>query len=101
VQEEPLGDREIDGVATVGQRTTITLSGAAVQLIDERWESPDLKLLIYSRLADPRSGVLEYRVANIKRDEPPPELFVRPANYEFNTRVTPVTYEPWGNPPWR
>ena len=48
---------------------------------DERWESPELKVLVYSRQSDPRTGVVEYRLTNIIRSEPPPDLFVLPPDY--------------------
>jgi len=54
---------------------------------------------VYSRVSDPRSGVIEYRLTNIQRDEPPSDLFVLPTGYEFNTRITPLRYEPWGQRP--
>jgi hypothetical protein len=101
VQDEPLGNREIEGVATVGQRTTITMPGGGLQLIDERWEAPDLKLLVYSRVSDPRSGTIEYRLTNITCDEPPSNLFVLPTDYEFNAAARVIGYEFWGNDPWR
>jgi hypothetical protein len=50
-------------------------------VVDERWESPELKLLIYSRHSDPRTGVVEYALSNIRRTEPPPDLFVIPPDY--------------------
>jgi hypothetical protein len=39
------------------------------------WESPELRLVIFSRTSDPRSGVLEYRVTKIRRTEPSARLF--------------------------
>jgi hypothetical protein len=46
------------------------------EIVDERWESPELKMLIHARSTDPRTGVVEYRLTNIRRAEPPANLFV-------------------------
>ena len=52
-----------------------------MQIVGERWESPELEILIYSRSSDPRTGVIEYRLTNIRRTDPPPDLFVVPADF--------------------
>src|SRR5262249_13628812 len=44
----------------------------AIQITDERWESPDLSLLVYSKFSDPRTAVIEFKLANISRTEPAP-----------------------------
>jgi hypothetical protein len=87
VEEESLGSRRISGVEVVGRRTTDTIlpgvlgNDRAEHVVDERWESPELKLLISARHADP-TGVMEYAVTNISRTEPRPDLFVVPDDYE-------------------
>ena len=43
-------------------------------MTDERWESGELQLLIQSRHSDSRS-IIEYRLSNIRRLEPPAHLF--------------------------
>jgi hypothetical protein len=69
-----------------------------MQITDERWESPDLSLVVYSRYSDPRTGVIEYRLTNITRTEPAADLFQVPADYTIATpgRRTggPATVEP-------
>jgi hypothetical protein len=50
--------------------------------VDEEWESADLGLLIYARYSDSNGGFIEYRLKNIRRAEPSPDLFVIPANYD-------------------
>jgi hypothetical protein len=56
-----------------------------MQVVDERWESPELKLVIYSSHSDPRTGIIEYRLTNIKRAEPSAGLFVIPEDYAPDT----------------
>jgi hypothetical protein len=94
ISERALGAREIGGVATIGRSITITIPKGAVgndeafEVTEERWESPELKLLIYARSTDPRTGRLEYRLTNIRRSEPPAGLFLIPAGF---TVVMPST----------
>jgi hypothetical protein len=85
--EEPLGSRRIAGVETSGRRTTMTIpvgylgNDRPLEIVDERWESPELHLLIESSYSDPRFGFVEYSVTDIRRSEPPPDLFVVPDEY--------------------
>lgn len=87
VEEQSLGTRRIAGVESVGHRATMTIpvgqlgNDRPMEVVDERWESPELKMVIYSRIADPRTGVVEYQLSNIRRNEPPPDLFKLPADY--------------------
>ena len=66
IRDEPLGARQIGNVDATGRRITMTIPAGQsgnelpVTIVEERWESPDLKLLLYARCTDPRSGVIEY-----------------------------------------
>ena len=55
------------------------------EIVNERWESPELKLLIDGLSSDPRTGEIEYRLRNIRRVEPPADLFVIPSGYTIAT----------------
>jgi hypothetical protein len=85
--EESLGTRQIEGVRATGRKTTSTIPAGQIgndrpiEITDEQWESPDLKLLIYSRFSDPRTGVVEFKLTNINRAEPPADLFAVPPDY--------------------
>jgi hypothetical protein len=85
--EESLGTRQFEGVKAIGRkRTTIIPTGQIgndrpIEITDERWESPELRMLVYSRNSDPRTGVVEYRLTNISRAEPPADLFMLPSDY--------------------
>ena len=50
-------------------------------VVDERWESPDLMLLMHANSSDPRTGEIEYRLTNVRRVEPPSDLFVVPPDF--------------------
>ena len=87
-----LGSREFDGVRADGKKTTWTIPAGQIgnklpiEIVSERWYSPDLNLVVFSRHADPRSGERTYRLQNIKRDEPSAELFKVPADFELRPR---------------
>jgi hypothetical protein len=85
--EESLGHRQIEGLTAAGRRSRRTIPAGQIgndrpiEITDERWESPDLKVLLFSRHHDPRTGDVEYRLTNISRAEPPASLFGVPPDY--------------------
>ena len=85
--DEALGTHEIEGVRATGRRTTNTIPAGQIgndrpiEITDERWESLELKLLVYSRFSDPRTGVVEYKLTQISRAEPASDLFAVPTDY--------------------
>ena len=96
-EAEALGSRRIQGVDTIGHRVVITVpvgyigNERAIDIVDERWESPELRILIESRYSDSRVGTVAYRLTNIHRDEPGPNLFVIPDGYQQNAPArTPI-----------
>ena len=52
-----------------------------IVIVSERWFSPELHVVVLARSIDPRAGETSYRLVNVKREEPPPELFRVPADY--------------------
>ena len=78
---------EREGLKAVGRKTTSIIPAGQIgndrpiEITDERWESPELRMLIYSRSSDPRTGVIEYRLTGLSRAEPPPDLSVVPQDY--------------------
>lgn len=95
-KREALGTRDIDGETAVGSRVVVRIPAGQVgndrpiEISDERWESQNLKLLLFSRHSDPRSGDVEYRVTKLTRGEPSRELFTVPAGYTI-TDLPPKT----------
>jgi hypothetical protein len=85
--EEPLGTRTIEGVSAEGTRLTTTIPAGQIgnlnpiQLVTERWFSKELQMAVLITRRDPRSGETVYRLTNIVRAEPPPDLFTVPADY--------------------
>ena len=70
---ETLGTQFMEGVAVEGTRTTMTIPAGQIgnelpiNVISERWFSPDLKVLVMSRQSDPRFGETTYRLTNLTR----------------------------------
>jgi hypothetical protein len=64
-----------------------------MQIVDERWESAELKIVVYSRHSDPRTGVVEYQLTNVLRAEPPADLFLVPPNYTIRGSSDWITLE--------
>ena len=89
---ESLGTRDVEGVRADGTRTTTTIEAGAIgnvapiEIVSERWFSPELKTVVLSRRSDPRFGDTTYRLENIVRGEPSPELFRVPTDYTVDTR---------------
>ena len=90
-----LGSRDFDGVRADGKKTTWTIPAGRIgnqlpiEIVSERWHSPDLNVVVFTRHADPRSGERIYRLENIKREEPSAELFKVPADYALKAAPTP------------
>jgi hypothetical protein len=84
---ESLGTQFMEGVAVEGTRTMLTIPAGQIgnelpiHVVSERWFSPDLKVLVMSRQSDPRFGETTYRLTNITRSEPAPQLFEIPADF--------------------
>ena len=84
---EQLGNMFIEGVQAQGTRTTTTIPAGdignerPINIIDERWYSPDLQMTIMTKHSDPRSGETNFQLKNINRSSPPPTLFEIPSDY--------------------
>lgn len=88
VKTESLGKQTIEGVVAEGTRHTITIpagqmgNALPIQIVSERWYSPDLQVVVLSKHSDPRSGEVTTRLANINRSEPSATLFEVPPEYK-------------------
>lgn len=82
-----LGEKDIEGVRVQGKAVTYTIPAGdignrnPIVVTSESWYSPELQVTVYSRQSDPRYGETVYRLANIRRAEPAPELFKVPEEY--------------------
>jgi hypothetical protein len=88
-QSKALPSKDIEGVKAEGTLTTWTIEAGAVGnekpllVTREEWRSPELKMPLMSRFSDPRSGEFNYRVSNLSRNAPQPELFRVPPDYKI------------------
>ena len=84
---EHLGRQIVEGIEAEGTRSTTTIPAGQIgnelplHIVSERWVSPELKVLVLSRQTDPRFGETAYRLTNIVRAEPSPDLFEPPPEF--------------------
>jgi hypothetical protein len=87
-ETKSLGTRDFDGVKADGTQTTHTIPAGEIGnerpiiITSERWFSPDLQLVVYAKTSDPRRGETTYKLTNLKRGEPPADLFKVPNGYK-------------------
>ncbi|HKR22549.1 MAG TPA: hypothetical protein VJS17_08140 [Pyrinomonadaceae bacterium] len=85
--KEDLGKQMIEGVQAEGSRTTVTIAAGEIgnerpiEIVSERWFSPELQLVVMTRHSDPRTGETTYKLTNINRTEPAKSLFEVPSDY--------------------
>jgi len=81
VKKESLGTQAINGVNAEGTRITHTVPAGQIgndkpiQIVFERWYSPDLQIVVKSTRNDPRFGTTTYALSNVQRTEPAAALF--------------------------
>ena len=86
---ESLGTQTIEGVLAEGTRSTITIAAGQIgnerpiEIVSERWFSPELKTLVLSKQSDPRFGETTYRLSNIVLGNPEASLFEVPADFQI------------------
>ena len=86
-KKENLGKQMIEGVEAEGTRTTITIPAGEIgnerpiEIVSERWYSPELQLVVMTRQSDPRTGETTYKLTNINRAEQVKSLFEVPPGY--------------------
>lgn len=84
---ESLGTQTVNGISAEGTRFTHTIAAGEIgndqpiNIVSERWYSPDLQIVVMSKRSDPRFGDTSYTVTNIQRHEPGAAFFAVPADY--------------------
>jgi len=95
---ESLGKQTIEGVEAEGTRNVRTIPAGEIgnerpiEIVFERWYSPELQTVVMTRHIDPRFGETSYRLTNISRDEPARTLFEVPAGYTVKEAPTPSVW---------
>ena len=107
--KEQLGKQTIEGVEAEGTRTKVTIPAGeignerAIEIVSERWYSPELQLVVMTRHSDPRFGETTYKLTNINRAEPAKSLFEVPSGYtvkesHFGPAIAPLRTRRPANP---
>jgi len=95
ISSEVLGNRQILGLRADGTRKIMTVPPGVfgnvgpIDVVTDRWYSPELKIVLESRRSDPRTGDVTYRVTHISRGEPDAALFEVPSDYTVVDRPGP------------
>jgi hypothetical protein len=91
--EEDLGVQVVNGIMARGTRTTITIPAGTMgtdhdlKVVNEKWYSDALGILMRSSNNDPRFGLTTYELTNLNQSTPDPLLFKVPDGY---TEVQPI-----------
>lgn len=92
---EDLGEQVLEGLLVKGTRMTDTIPAGTIgnerpiEIVTERWYSEDIDAMVLQRFSDPRFGETSYRLINVVRGEPSPDLFQVPQGYEINVAEMP------------
>ena len=82
---------QADGVQADGMRVTRTIAAGAIgndkpiDVVTERWFSPDLQIAVMTIHTDPMMGSVTTRLTNVTRREPDASLFQVPSDYTVET----------------
>ena len=93
---EQLGKRNIEGVVAEGTRSTVVIPAGQIgnerpiEIVNERWYSPELQTVVMSRHADPRNGETVYKLNGLRRGEPAKSLFEVPPDYTVKADESPI-----------
>ena len=94
---EKLGSDTMAGLLVEGTRRTITWPAGSTMgndrpltSVSETWMSPDLKIVVLSRMSNPRNGEHTRKLVNVSRAEPDPGLFQPAADYAVMEDDRPV-----------
>ncbi|MBC7930781.1 MAG: hypothetical protein H7Z38_09500 [Rubrivivax sp.] len=88
-KRERLEPQMIEGVMAEGSRMTVTIPAGefdnegALEITHEEWRSQELQMVVLMKHNDPRFGETVFRLTNISRFEPSPELFTLPQGYRI------------------
>jgi hypothetical protein len=86
-KKERLEAQQIEGVMAEGTRITVTIPAGEfdneqpLEITHEQWYSPELQMVVLMKHNDPRFGETTFRVTNITRGDPTPDLFAEPQGY--------------------
>ena len=84
---EDLGTLKMEGVLVEGSRQTLTIPAGAegndqpIKTVTDTWTSPELKIVMLSKVTDPRTGETTTRLTHLSRLDLAMDLFQPPPDY--------------------
>ena len=90
---EDLGVRSQNGVMAQGTRSTMIIpqgqigNNRDIRVVNERWYSKDLQMMVKTINSDPRFGVTTYELTDISQANPDAALFQVPPGYTLTEGV--------------
>lgn len=99
-KKERLEAQQIEGVMAEGTRITVTIPAGEfdneqpLEITHEQWYSPELQMVVLLKHNDPRFGETTFRLINITRGDPTPDLFAEPQGYRTVDQREPVFGRP-------
>ncbi|HEX7315203.1 MAG TPA: hypothetical protein VF297_14850 [Pyrinomonadaceae bacterium] len=99
-KKERLETQQIEGVMAEGTRITVTIPAGEfdneqpLEITHEQWYSPELQMVVLLKHNDPRFGETTFRLTNITRGDPAPDLFAEPRGYRAVDQHEPVFGRP-------
>ncbi len=93
-----LDKQTIEGIECEGTRIVETIPAGQVgneqpiEIVIERWFSPELQLTVLTKHSDPRMGETTVRMTNLLRSEPDQYLFKVPSDYTIKDGGGPQTF---------
>jgi hypothetical protein len=91
LKKEDLGTKTVNGLQAEGVRVTRTIAAGSIgndkpiDVVTERWYSPDLQIAIMTIHSDPMMGTVTTKLTNVTRGDPDSSLFQVPADYTVET----------------
>jgi hypothetical protein len=85
----PLGNQIVEGVTASGSRVTAVVPAGQIgndkplTFSSEAWYSPELGIIVMSKVSDPITGDTNFRLTKLRRGEPSPDLFAVLAGYRI------------------
>jgi hypothetical protein len=99
-KKERLETQQIEGVMAEGTRITVTIPAGEfdneqpLEITHEQWYSAELQTVVLLKHNDPRFGETTFRLTNITRGDPSPDLFAEPQGYRAVDQHEPVFGRP-------
>jgi TonB family protein len=93
-----LGKQMIEGIECEGTKSVETIPAGQIgndqpiEIVTERWFSPELQLTVLSKHNDPRNGETTVRMTNLLRTEPDAQLFKVPSDYTIKDGGGPQVF---------